>query len=66
MLLLVLLVGKVLSKALGKKTRVIIIIPNWPSQYWYPLILSLATAVLEIKLQESNFIWHTDHRQCIL
>ena len=66
MLLLVLLVGKVLSKAFRKKTRAIIIIPNWPSQHWYPLVLSLATAVLEIKPQESNFVWHTDHWQCIL
>ena len=48
------LVGKVLSKAFKEKTRATIIIANWPSQHWYPRILSLATAILDIKPRGSN------------
>ena len=48
------LVGRVLSKVFRAKTKAIIVIPNWPSQHWYPGILSLATALLEINPQLSN------------
>ena len=44
----------VFSKAFTEKAIAIIIIPNWLSQHWHNQILSLATAVLEIKPKESN------------
>ena len=43
------LIGKVLCKCKQDKAQLIIIVPNWPTQHWFPLIADL-------KAEGSNLI----------
>ena len=36
------LIGKVLQKCRNERANLLIIVPNWPTQYWYPLLKDLA------------------------
>ena len=47
------IVGKVMRKIIEEKVRVILIIPYWPTQYWYPMAIRAAKEVMVLRTSES-------------
>ena len=48
-------IGKVLQKIIFSKTTAILVLPDWPTQFWYPRVMSMLVAPLHrIKLQKST------------
>ena len=49
------LIGRVLQKISQSQVRAIIVLPDWPTQCWYPQMLKLLIATpIKIKLQKST------------
>ena len=49
------LIGKITSKILADNAHVIIVVPDWPTQYWYPKVMSMInTTPMIIKPDISN------------
>lgn len=48
-------IGKVLQKIIFSETTAILVLPDWPTQFWYPRVMSMLVAPLHrIKLQKST------------
>lgn len=48
-------IGKVLQKITLAQTTAILILPDWPTQFWYPRVMSMLVAPpQQIKLQKST------------
>ena len=48
------LIGKVLAKISREQTRAILVLPDWPSQHWYPRLKKMAVQMIEIKPRTNN------------
>lgn len=49
------IIGKVLQKIIFAKTTAILVLPDWPTQFWYPRVMSMLVAPPHrIKLQKST------------
>lgn len=42
------LVGRVLQLAAAQKAKVLLIAPKWPAQWWWPLLLDMASMVVDV------------------
>ena len=47
------IVGKVIRKIIEEKVRAIVIIPQWPTQYWYPMAIKAAKEVMDLKTSQN-------------
>ena len=48
------IIGRVMKKIRMEGTQCMLIVPDWPSQVWYPLIKSIGKVVKKLVPQESN------------
>lgn len=56
------LMGKVLQKVISDKARGIVIAPNWPTQSWFPLFMSLCETKPIIIEPSSDLLFSVDRK----
>lgn len=50
------IIGRVVNKIRREGTQCILIVPDWPSQFWYPLVRKVGTIVTKIFPRETNMM----------
>lgn len=58
----VILIGKVLNKIQQEKSKGILVVPNWPTQAWYPLFKRLATSEIITLGPNKNLLFDPYYR----
>ena len=57
------ILGQVISKIKSDKSKCILIIPDWPNQFWYPIAISSANKLFKIPQSSHNLTLPHDRSQ---
>ena len=57
------LIGAVTEKIQREKARCIVIVPEWPTQYWYPILQRLANKQIKLPMNQNTLTLAHDHNK---